>query len=43
MSAMVGAPATELTEYVVGGGVSIVHSLLSYLVPCIINCLLKNM
>ena len=43
LSDMVGASTTELMESIIGGGVSIVHDLLSCLVPCIISFILKNM
>ena len=43
MSAMVRASTMELMESVIGGGVSSVYNLLSCLVSCIINFLLKNM
>ena len=42
LTTMVGASTMELTESVIGGGVSIIRNSLSYLVHCIISFLLKN-
>ena len=43
LSDIVGTSMTELTESVLIVGVSIIHNVLSCLVPCIINFLLTNM